>query len=103
MEFRSAMELVLLGAGVGQLVFLVSGLLHEIAITLPVREGYGGPTLYFLMHGLAVRLERAGWPLWWKRLWTMLRIVGPLPLLFPDAFVQDVILRCLRVLPNLGG
>src|SRR5262249_37564412 len=30
--------------------FMVSGLLHEMAISLPVRAGFGLPFLYFLLH-----------------------------------------------------
>ncbi|MDA0767237.1 MAG: MBOAT family protein [Verrucomicrobia bacterium] len=82
-------------------VFLGSGLLHEVAITLPVGAGYGGPTVYFLLHGLALRLERRGWPLWVRRVWVALWVIGPLGLLFPNEFFEEVILRCLHVLPGL--
>src|SRR5262249_60569458 len=47
--------------------FVVSGLLHELAISVPVKAGYGGPSLYFLLHGLLVAvenwLERRGMPI----------------------------------------
>lgn len=52
-------------------VFMGSGLLHELAITLPVRAGYGLPTLYFTFHGVLVILEKSGnarlvkYPLCW--------------------------------------
>jgi alginate O-acetyltransferase complex protein AlgI len=41
-------------------IFLASGLLHELAITLPVRSGFGLPTLYFLLHGILTILEKNG-------------------------------------------
>ena len=31
--------------------FLGSGLLHELAISLPVRAGFGLPFAYFTLHG----------------------------------------------------
>ncbi len=37
--------------------FLVSGMLHEIAISFPVKMGYGLPFLYFVLHGLAMYAE----------------------------------------------
>jgi alginate O-acetyltransferase complex protein AlgI len=82
-------------------VFLVSGLLHEVAITVPVGEGYGRPTLYFLLHGIAVKLEKPEWPLWGRRLWVAVWVIGPMGLLFPPAFHEEVILRCLLILPEL--
>src|SRR5262249_17079976 len=45
--------------------FLFSGVLHEIAISVPVRAGYGLPLLYFALQGLLVVAERGcekvGW------------------------------------------
>jgi alginate O-acetyltransferase complex protein AlgI len=37
--------------------FLLSGLLHEIAISLPVRTGFGLPMSYFIIHAVAMYLE----------------------------------------------
>ncbi|MEM7166819.1 MAG: membrane bound O-acyl transferase family-domain-containing protein [Planctomycetota bacterium] len=39
--------------------FGVSGLLHEVAISVPVGGGYGLPTVYFLLQGWLVHLEAA--------------------------------------------
>ena len=47
--------------------FFASGLLHEAAISLPVRAGFGLPLSYFALHGALIvverRLARAGQPL----------------------------------------
>jgi alginate O-acetyltransferase complex protein AlgI len=74
-------------------VFLFSGLLHEWTWSVPVRGGYGGPTLYFLIQGLLVRVESSapgrflrGRPLL-GRLWTWLAVVGPLPLALHPAYL----------------
>lgn len=72
-------------------VFLVSGLLHELAITVPVQSGYGLPTLYFTLHGIAVLLGGNVWPLWLKRSLALLLVAAPLPILFPEQFTHEVI------------
>jgi len=86
-----------LGEGVGVMaVFLGSGLLHELAITLPVRAGFGLPTLYFTLHGALTLMERKlGRPI--GRLPALLAVILPLGLLFPPTFQREVIERCLDV------
>lgn len=71
--------------------FVVSGLLHEVAISLPVRAGYGLPTLYFALQGLLAWHAGARLP----RLVGLLLIVLPLPLVFHPWFVADVLMPLL--------
>ncbi len=78
--------------------FLGSGLLHELAISVPVRAGYGLPLSYFAMHGSLMmiegRLARAGRPIgrrpWVGRAWTLGWLLGPLPILFHRPFLAGV-------------
>jgi Membrane bound O-acyl transferase family len=59
--------------------FVGSGLLHELAISVPVRAGYGMPLGYFALHGVLNlverRLARAGHSIdrvpWVGRAWTL--------------------------------
>jgi hypothetical protein len=69
--------------------FLFSGLLHEVAISLPVRAGFGRPLLYFAIHGVLTQVERERGP--FGRVATLLAVVLPLPLLFHRPFLQGVI------------
>jgi alginate O-acetyltransferase complex protein AlgI len=69
--------------------FLFSGLLHEVAISLPVRAGYGRPLLYFAIHGVLTQMERERGP--FGRMVTLLAVVLPLPLLFHPPFLRGVI------------
>jgi alginate O-acetyltransferase complex protein AlgI len=98
-----------LGLGAATLlVFLISGLVHELAITLPAGSGYGGPTLYFLIQGAGLQLERTAWG---RRaglgrgvkgwMFAMAVTVLPVTLLFPRAFVVDVIVPFLEALGGL--
>jgi hypothetical protein len=87
------------GVGLG---FLLSALLHEAAITLPVGAGFGGPMVYFMVHGALVLMER--WRPWaaWRgrhprlsRLYVWAALVMPLPVLFPPAFRAEIVLPLL--------
>jgi len=87
------------------LVFLLSGLVHELAISVPAGGGYGGPTFYFLIQGLAVLAERASWSRriglgagWRGRTFTWLVTAGPVYFLFHPPFLKTVILPMLKVL-----
>lgn len=79
--------------------FLFSGLLHEMAISVPVGAGYGLPTLYFALHGGLALFERglaqSGRPIerlgMWSRAWTAACLVLPLPLLFHPWFVRGTV------------
>lgn len=87
----------------GGAVFLISGLVHELVISLPARGGWGGPTLYFALHaaGIAIERSRAGKAAGLGRgasgwLWTLGFTVLPLPLLFHAPFVERVIVPMLK-------
>jgi len=87
------------------LVFGLSGLVHEVVISLPAHGGYGLPTLYFLIQGAGVIAEHSrigrfpglgrgvrGW------LFTFFITVGPVLALFHPPFVKHVILPMLTAI-----
>ncbi len=86
-------------------VFLVSGALHELVISLPARSGYGLPTAYFVVQGAAVLFERSragralglarGW-----RGWLFMLVVTATPAfwLFHPPFIHNVVLPMLRAI-----
>jgi alginate O-acetyltransferase complex protein AlgI len=75
--------------------FVLSGVLHELAISLPVHSGFGLPTAYFCLHAVATAAERhlrvPRWPKALARLWTWTLLIAPLPLLFHQAFRDTLI------------
>src|SRR5262249_18377128 len=86
-----------LGARAGLFaLFVVSGLLHELAISYPVVSGWGTPLLYFVLQGTAyvseakvmrtVPLNGAA-----RRLWALAAILLPLPLLFTEPFRDGLV------------
>lgn len=81
------------------LAFLFSGILHELAISVPVRAGFGWPLLYFALHGMGMLIE-SRWTALNKlinsrpligRLWTLSWIVIPLPILFHQPFLRGCV------------
>lgn len=94
------------GPNVALLVgFIFSGLIHELAITVPAQSGYGGPTVFFTIQAVALFIERS---IWGRRLglghgfvgwvFTAVMLIGPVGLLFPTAFVTEIIVPFCRVI-----
>jgi hypothetical protein len=79
-----------LGRGAISAAFVLSGVLHELAVSVPVQADYGGPLAYFTLHALLTaaepRLRIVHWPSVTARLWTWIWILAPLPLLFHTPF-----------------
>jgi hypothetical protein len=84
-------------------VFLISGLIHDLIISVPARGGYGLPTLYFLLQGAGVLFERSKSARRFglnrgvrARAWTFLMTGAPVFWLFHPTFVRNVILPFLK-------
>lgn len=98
-----------MGIGAATLAtFLVSGLIHELVISLPAGGGYGLPTMYFMVQGLGVIIERSplgkrlaldhgpsGW------LFTLLLTTGLVFWLFHPPFVTHVVIPFLHAIRAL--
>lgn len=92
----------------GFLVFVVSGLVHDLVISLPARGGYGLPTAYFLLQGVGVAAERSGLG---RRLglrngllgWLFMAALtaGPAFLLFHPPFIRHVIIPMMEAIHSL--
>lgn len=87
------------------MVFGLSGLIHDLLISLPARGGFGLPTLYFLIQGCGTVIERGrigrsiglgqgkrGW------LFTLFVTVAPVFWLFHPPFIKHVILPMLKAI-----
>jgi predicted DCC family thiol-disulfide oxidoreductase YuxK len=85
------------------IAFAVSGLIHELVISLPAGAGFGLPTAYFLVQGLGVLAERSpagkrlhlstgivGW------VFTIIVVASPAFWLFHPPFVRQVIIPFMR-------
>lgn len=90
------------------LVFFISGLIHELVISVPARGGYGLPTAYFVLQGLGVIFERSrtgrflclsrgvrGW------VFTALVTAGPVYFLFHPPFIFRVVLPFMKAIRAL--
>jgi len=89
--------------------YVFSGLVHELAISVPSRGGYGLPTLYFAIQGLAMLIERTadkrsvrltrglrGW------IWTATVTVPAASLLFHPPFIRAVVLPVVDLIAQLS-
>ncbi len=95
-----------LGAGAGLWAsFAVSGLLHELVISVPAGGGYGLPTMYFLIQALGICVERRGDIALKSRatrwLFTHAFTVLPAFFLFHPPFVERVMVPFFRAIGAL--
>ncbi|MEO3407766.1 membrane bound O-acyl transferase family-domain-containing protein [Mucilaginibacter sp. CAU 1740] len=86
-------------SGALAVAFLFSGLLHELALSVPVNGGYGLPMLYFVIQGIVLIIEKKlmqqnaqflKHPVW-ARIWIFFWLVLPMPLLFHKQFIKLVV------------
>jgi alginate O-acetyltransferase complex protein AlgI len=92
-------------ARAGFLVFVLSGLIHDLVISVPARGGYGLPTGYFVLQGAGVALERSEIG---RRLglrggvngWVFMAVLtaGPVFWLFHPPFLRNVVQPFMRVI-----
>ncbi|MDZ4817094.1 MAG: DCC1-like thiol-disulfide oxidoreductase family protein [Verrucomicrobiota bacterium] len=73
--------------------FFISGLLHDLVMSLPAKGGWGLPTLYFLIQALGIHVEESRWGGWMRgRLWTIIVALVPLPLLVHQPFMENILM-----------
>jgi hypothetical protein len=92
----------------GFLVFVLSGLIHDLVISLPARGGYGLPTAYFVLQGAGMTIEHSrfgkriglgrGWQGW---LFMAVFAAGPVFWLFHRWFVLRVIVPFMQAIHAL--
>jgi hypothetical protein len=90
------------------MVFLASGLIHELVITVPAGGGYGLPTLYFAIQGVGLLFERSrlgtrlglrrGIP---GRIFALAVVALPIFAVFPEPFVLRVMVPFFQVIGAL--
>jgi len=90
------------------LTFLASGLIHEAAISVPARAGYGLPTIYFLSQGAAILVQRSRFGRRaglrrgvLGRVFTVFVVAAPAYWLFPPPFIRHVIIPFLLTIHSL--
>lgn len=84
--FSDLNRLLLVGRNRVLAGFVVSGLLHEAALSFPALGGWGGPLGYFGLQYVGMQLEGAWLRGWRRRLWTWAWVLLPLPGLFQAPF-----------------
>lgn len=85
--------------------FLFSGLVHDLAISIPARAGYGLPTLYFILQAIGVEIEHSVAGRRWRlrggvRGWAYAAtfVLAPVALLFHPAFMRHVVIPFLNAI-----
>ena len=104
--FRPVRKRIGVGAA-GFLVFVVSGLIHDLVISLPAQGGYGLPTAYFVLQGFGVVAERSrvgkklGLQSGAGRVFAVVMLAAPAFWLFHPLFVRRIILPFLQAIHAL--
>jgi Membrane bound O-acyl transferase family len=89
--------------------FAFSGVVHDLVISVPAGAGYGGPTLFFTIQGLAVTIERSKTgrriglgrgPI--GRSFAIVTLVAPLPLLFHRPFIAGIVTPFMHAIGALS-
>lgn len=85
--------------------FVMSGVIHDVVISVPAAGGYGGPTLFFCWQGAALMAERSAWGKqaglgrgWRGWLFTAIGLLAPVCFLFHPPFVERIIVPFLHAL-----
>ncbi|MEK6238328.1 MAG: hypothetical protein N2C14_26730, partial [Planctomycetales bacterium] len=81
--------------------FLISGIVHELVISVPAMGGLGLPTLYFLLQAGGVWVERK-----WlrdrgetaRRLWAAFVVLAPIGLMFHGPFLHRVAIPFMQAI-----
>jgi alginate O-acetyltransferase complex protein AlgI len=87
--------------------FLISGLVHDLVISVPAGGGYGLPTAYFVVQGAGVWFERTGAgrrilrTRWAGRLFAIAVVALPAPMLFHPMFVRNVFVPFMAAIGTL--
>lgn len=88
-------------------VFLFSGVLHDLVISIPARAGYGLPTLYFIVQAIGMEIERSSAGRRWHLrggvqgwAYAAMFVLAPLALLFHPPFLRHVVIPFLHA---IGG
>ncbi|MBA4848818.1 MBOAT family protein [Emticicia sp. BO119] len=87
--------------------YIFSGLLHELAISLPVNHGYGKPFLYFIIQaGLILGVEKyvinPDTGKFKRLLWLLLCLFVPMPILFHQMFISWIVMPLVDLLAYRG-
>ena len=88
--------------------FLVSGVIHDLVISVPARGGYGGPSVFFAIQGAGVLIERSAFGReaglqsgLSGRVFAAIVLLAPATLLFHRPFIIGVIVPFMRALGAL--
>ena len=89
--------------------FACSGLIHDLVISVPAGAGYGGPTLFFAIQGVAVVVERSDLGRriglgrgMIGRTFAIVSLVAPLALLVHRPFVVGIVTPFMQAIGALS-